>query len=92
MPPRLDTYLTNVVRLSASERSKLLAGSPITKFLRTDANKEVAVFGAIWIHAPSHRYVEAVKDIDNFESAESFKITKKISSPPKLETTSRNCI
>jgi hypothetical protein len=44
----------------------------------------VSVFGAIWINAAPHRYVEAVKDIENFERSETFMITKRISAAPKL--------
>jgi hypothetical protein len=44
----------------------------------------VSVFGAIWINAAPHRYVEAVKDIENFERSKTFMITKRISAAPKL--------
>ena len=57
----------------------------MTKLLAGDATKEVAVFGAIWIYAPIRQYVDAVKDIEKFERATSSKITKRISSPPRLE-------
>ena len=60
-------------------------GDPITKLLDADASKEVAVFGAVWINAPVRRYVEAVKDIENFERGGGFRVTKRISTPPKLE-------
>lgn len=85
MPPRLDGYLTQVVKLSPEERKQLAGGSPIAKLLDADKSKEVSVFGAIWIDAPVHRYVEAVKDIERFESGGSFKITKRISEPPRPE-------
>ena len=51
-PSRLETYFTNVVKLSADERKALLAGSPVSRILEADPAKEVAVFGAIWIDAP----------------------------------------
>jgi hypothetical protein len=82
-PPR--KYLTTVVHTTSSERKLLLDGSPITKFLNVDPSREVSVFGAIWINVPPHRYVEAVKDIENFERGETFKITKRISAPPKVD-------
>jgi hypothetical protein len=84
-PARIESYLRSVVRPSASERNSLLAGAAITKFLDADPSKEIAVFGAIWIKARIARYVEALKDIEHFESGGSFKLTKRISSPPKLE-------
>jgi hypothetical protein len=75
LPARLETYLTTVVHTTSSERKLLFDGSPITKFLNTDPSREVSVFGAIWINASPHRYVEAVKDIENFERGETFMIT-----------------
>jgi hypothetical protein len=45
----------------------------------------VAVFGAIWINAPIQRYVEAVQDIENFERGGGFRVTTRISTPPRLE-------
>ena len=42
------------------------------------------MFGAIWINAPRERY-SAVKGIESFESGGAFRITKKISDPPRLE-------
>lgn len=83
-PPRLEKYFA-AVKLSRGERQRLLAGQPITKLLDADASKEVAVLGAIWIATPTTRYVEAVQDIETFESGGGFKVTKRISSPPRLE-------
>jgi hypothetical protein len=85
LPQRLESYLKTVVRISAGERRDLLRGAPITKMLDSDPSTEVAVFGAIWIGAPIRRYVEAVQDIENFERGGGFKVTRRISSPPKLE-------
>jgi hypothetical protein len=63
--PRLESYLTNVVHTTSSERKLLLDGSPITKFLNVDPIREVSVFGAIWINASPRRYVEAVNDVEH---------------------------
>jgi hypothetical protein len=85
LPPRLDGYLTNVVKPTPAERARLLAGAPVTKLLDADASKEIAVFGAIWIAAPIQRYVEAVQDIETLERGPGFKVTKRIGTPPRLE-------
>jgi hypothetical protein len=85
LPARLDTYLTKVVKPTADERQALLQGAPVTRLLDADENKEVAVFGAIWIDAPIKRYLDAVADIERFESGGSFKVTRRISAPPRLE-------
>ena len=84
-PQRLESYLSSVVRPTSSERKQLLSGNPITKLLDFDASKEVAVFGAVWIHAPIRRYVDLIEDIENFERGGGFRVTKRISMPPRLE-------
>jgi hypothetical protein len=73
------------VRPSTAERKLLLSGNPITKLLDADASTEVAVFGAVWISAPIRQYVELLKDIERFERGGGFRLTKRISSPPRLE-------
>jgi hypothetical protein len=85
LPAKLNSYLTKVVRPSTEERKLLLDGAPITKLLDADATKEIAVFGAVWIQAPIRRYVEAVRDIENFERGGAFKVTRRISATPRLE-------
>jgi hypothetical protein len=84
-PGRLESYLTSAVKLSTDERQRLITGAPVTKMLEADESKEVAVFGAMWISAPIRRYVEAVNDIEGFERGGGFKVTKRISAPPRLE-------
>lgn len=84
-PARLESYLNDAVRLTRGERQRLLNGEPVTRLLDADGGKEVAVFGAVWIKAPMRRYVEAVTDIETFERGGAFKVTKRISMPPRLE-------
>ena len=88
-PPELDAYLTRYVKLEPAERARLLAGDPVSKLLDSDPSKEVAVFGAVWIDAPVARYLAAVKDIERFESGEAFRVTKKVSTPPRLDDFAR---
>lgn len=83
-PADLERYLTKYVKLDAGMRRQLLAGSPVTKLLDSDASKEVVVFGGVWIDAPVSRYLAAVRDIERFESGGNFRITKRISSPPAI--------
>jgi len=85
LPANLEAYLTQHVRLDAAARSRLLAGEAVTKMLDSDPSTEVAVFGAVWIAGPVERYLDTVEDIERFESGDAFRVTKKISSPPRLE-------
>ena len=84
-PGRLESYLTRAVKLTESERQLLLKGEPLAKLLPADESKEVAVFGAVWVNASMRRYVEALTDIENFERGGGFKVTKRISAPPRVE-------
>jgi hypothetical protein len=85
LPERLASYIKSYVKLTPEEQQQLLAGQPVTRLLDTDLSKEVAIFGAIWVKAPIARYVASVKDIENFEKGDNFLVTKRISSPPRLE-------
>jgi hypothetical protein len=85
LPERLDSYIKSYVKLTPEEQKQLLAGQPVTRLLETDPAKEVAIFGAVWVNAPIARYVAAVKDIEQFEKGDKFLVTKRISSPPRLD-------
>jgi hypothetical protein len=85
LPGRLEEYVAKVVKLPAAQRSQLLAGRPVTQIMDADPASEVAVFGAVWINAPVARYVATVSDIEEFEKGDNFLVTKKISSPPRIE-------
>jgi hypothetical protein len=85
LPAGLESYLSSVVRLTTAERKRLIDGAPMTKLLDTDVDNEVAVVGAVWISAPMRKYVTAVNDIETFERGGGFKVTRRISAPPRLE-------
>lgn len=85
LPSQLEAYLAKYAKLNKADRAQLLAGQPVTEILNADPTREVAVFGAIWIDAPVARYVAMVKDIEQLEKGENFRITRKISEPPRLE-------
>jgi hypothetical protein len=84
-PPRFENYLATNVRPSTAERRRLLSGAPITHLLGGDATKEVSVFGAVWIGVPMGRYIDAVKNIETYEKGRGFHVTRRISSPPRIE-------
>jgi hypothetical protein len=39
----------------------------------------------VWVKAPVGRYIAAMRNIEEFEKGENFRVTKKVSSPPRLE-------
>jgi hypothetical protein len=84
-PLRLDAYFSKTLKLSTTERSMLLGGSPLAKNLEADPAKEVAVFGAIWIEAPVAKYIAVLQDIENFEKGGGFRVTKRVSEPARIQ-------
>jgi hypothetical protein len=85
LPPQLESYLAEHVKLTAHQRSQLVSGHAVTRLLETDPSREVGVFGAVWVNAPASRYVALVKDIEQFEKGANFRITRRISDPPRPE-------
>ena len=85
LPAQFDSYIKAHVKLTPEKHKQLLAGQPVMQLLESDPTKEVAIFGAVWVAAPIARYVDAVKNIEEFEKGDNFLVTKRISSPPRLE-------
>jgi hypothetical protein len=82
LPGELDSFLRDEAHGSPSDREALLSGAPLIKLLDADPIAEVAVFGAIWVNAPSALYVERVKNIEEFERGGGIRVTKRFSDPP----------
>lgn len=85
LPDAFEKYLAAEVHPTMAERRALLSGGPLTKLLPSDQSKEVFVFGAVWVNASPAEYVRRVTNIEDFEKGGGFRVTKKISDPPKLE-------
>jgi len=85
LPPKLAAYISEHVKLTADQQAQLAQGKAVTQMLEADPSREVAIFGAVWIAAPVDRYLAAVKDIEKLESGGNFLVTKRISSPPRLQ-------
>jgi hypothetical protein len=85
LPPALASFLTDEAHGSASDRDSLLVGEPVVKLLDADPAREIAVFGALWVDAPSSLYVQQAKRIEELERGRAFPITKRISDPPTLD-------
>jgi hypothetical protein len=83
LPSVLASFLAEEAHAAPSEREALVAGNPLIKLLGADPSQEIAVLGAIWVNASSRLYVEQVKDIERFERGGAFRVTKRISDPPR---------
>jgi hypothetical protein len=85
LPSALDSFLADEAHATRADREALLAGTPLVTLLDADPAKELAVFGAIWVNAPSASYVAQVRNIEQFERGGAFRITKRISDPPSAD-------
>jgi hypothetical protein len=85
LPSALGSFLEEEARTTPSERQALLAGNLLVKLLDADPSKEVAVLGVTWVNAPAGLYVAQVKNIEQFEQGGAFRITKRISEPPRAD-------
>jgi hypothetical protein len=86
LPSRLEEYVTNHVKLTAAQRKELVAARPVTQMLPdADPSQEVSIFGAVWVNAPMSRYVQLMHNIEEFEKGGNFRVTKRISDPPRAE-------
>ena len=85
LPPALASFLTEEAHASPSDREALLAGTPLVMLLDADPSTEVAVLGAVWVNASPARYVQQVKNIEQFERGGAFRTTKRISDLPRAD-------
>ena len=85
LPPPLQDFVTRVARLTDEQRRNLDEGKPVSRLLDADPSTEVAIFGAVWIASSMQRYVRAIADIENFEKGGIVRLTRRISTPPRLE-------
>jgi hypothetical protein len=85
LPSKLESYMAKSVRLTPAQRRLLLSGAPVVALLDVNASQEVAIFGAVWVNALPSVYVDDLKDIEHFERGGGFRVTKRISEPPRLD-------
>ncbi len=60
------------------------AGTPVAVVLPSSVDREIAVAGAVFIHATAARLVSVLQDVERLESGEGFIRTKRLSDPPRL--------
>ena len=76
-------FLRTHVGFGADATERVRSGEAVATVLDTPINREIAVFGVVWIDAPVDRYLERYRDIEQFEAAASLQI-KKLAHPPTL--------
>jgi hypothetical protein len=81
----LDDLLRREMRFSAADLRALDAGSAVIKSLETPVRQELAHFGAVYIDAPTERFVQRFRDIERFERGAGILQIGRLGSPPRLE-------
>jgi hypothetical protein len=84
-PPRYPhAFLQEHLAFTAKELREVEQGRPVVKALDTKVNREIAIFGIIWIEADTDRFVASVRDIERFERGAGVLQIKKIGEPASL--------
>ncbi|MCI0409729.1 MAG: hypothetical protein L0191_14405, partial [Acidobacteria bacterium] len=81
----LDRFLEKYIGFTDADLKAMDQGRAVVKMLETGLDREIAVFGAVWIEASPSLYLEKCKDIESFEKGSGFLYTKKIGEPPRPE-------
>ncbi|HEY7817616.1 MAG TPA: hypothetical protein VIG29_05325 [Vicinamibacteria bacterium] len=76
-------FLSTVGTLTPTEIGLLEGGSVVVKALETPVKNELAILGAARVRATTEFFLRMYRDIERFETG--WGVTKKLSSPPKLE-------
>ncbi|MGH9324939.1 MAG: hypothetical protein ACRD3V_34290 [Vicinamibacteria bacterium] len=81
----VDDLLSRKLRFSAADLRAHDAGSAVIKSLDTPIREELAHVAAVYLDAPSGRFVERFRDIVRFESGPGIPQIARFHSPPRLE-------
>jgi hypothetical protein len=81
----VEDLLTQKLRFSAADLRAIDTGSAVIKSLDTPIREELAHIGAVYLDAPSGKFVERFRDIVRFESGPGIPQIGRFGSPPMLE-------
>jgi hypothetical protein len=81
----VDSLLSQKLSFSAADLRAIDTGSAVIKSLDTPIREELAHIGAVYLDAPSGRFVERFRDIVRFESGPGIPQIGRFGSPPMLE-------
>jgi hypothetical protein len=71
-------------RFTPSQLAAVEAGTPVAVVLPSSVDREIAVAGAVFVHATGARLVSVLQDVERLESGGGFIRTRKLSNPPRL--------
>jgi hypothetical protein len=80
----VDTLLRQKLGFSAADMQALQAGSAVIRSLDTPVREELAHVGAVYVDAPTERFLERFHDIVRFENGPRIPQIGRFSNPPRL--------
>jgi hypothetical protein len=69
---------------NSSQLAAVDAGTPVAVVLPSSMDREIAVAGAVFVHATAARLVALLQDVERLEAGKGFLGTKRLSNPPRL--------
>jgi predicted RNase H-like nuclease len=79
-----ETFFKQSIGLHDDQIADIQQGKPVTKVLSTKTPSEVAVFGAVYIHASVEDYLKAVQNINSLRGSPNYLGIQLFSTPPKI--------
>jgi hypothetical protein len=78
------TFFKQSIGLQDDQIADIQRGKAVTKALSTKTPAEVAVFGAVYIHASIEDYLKAAQNVNSLRSSPNYLGIQVFSTPPKL--------
>ncbi len=82
--PEPNTFFKQYIGLSDQQIADIQQGKAVTKVLSTQTPAEVAVFGAVYIHASPEDFVKAARNLKSRRESPDYLGIQRFSSPPAL--------
>lgn len=79
-----NTFFKESIGLNDDQIADLQHGKAVVKVLSTPTPAEVAVFGAVYVHASPEDYLKAARNLNSLRGSSSYLAIQEFSTPPKL--------
>ncbi len=79
-----ETFFKQSIGLHDDQIADIQHGRAVTKALSTSTASEVAVFGAVYVHASVEDYLKAVQNVNSLRGSPGYLGIQMFSTPPKL--------
>ena len=79
-----NTFFKEAMGLNDEQLAEIQHGKAVVKVLSTQTPAEVAVFGAVYIHAPVEAYLKGAQNLNSLRGSPNYLAIQEFSTPPKL--------